>query len=91
MKQVVSTFEESIRRIQDVNSTKIYVMDKGYKAHKLGNLSWAWVSLSNSECYANGIFDTLISLIDSATRRGWQVYEFDNLKEFAEWIAKETK
>jgi len=94
MKQVVRAFEESIRRIQDIQNEKIYAFNIAGNIYKLSFFQdrWFWDFLNDTKTYSyQFIGSSMKEAIDKAIRDTFTVYEFDNLKEFADWLVKETK
>jgi len=78
--------------IETVSGDKIYAMKISGVFLLTGrngeNYYWHCMNKTNTqECP----YDNIPSAIESAWEMGETVYEFDNLKEFAEWLVKETK
>ena len=90
MKQVVSKIEVSTRLLDDVVPNKIYAFKKSMDGmtYKLQNVNdaWCFCRLANSKDYWN-YGTTFEKAIEQALVQ-FTVYEFDNLKEFAEWLIK---
>jgi len=95
MKKVIRTNTEiPVTTLDNVSEDKIYAFaDKDgdiYKLHRLWeDEQCAWGDMENVSFFWNGKQDTMRKAIESVLSKN--VYEFDNLKEFAEWLVKETK
>jgi len=94
MKEVISTFEESIRRVEYVNYNKIYAfysenLKSFYKLQGVDGV-FAFCNLENSNSVW-GSNQNYVALIKEVIKYDNTVYEFDTLKEFAEWLVKEMK
>jgi len=87
MKKVMKNKVESTVGVGDVLTDKIYVAkfsNNYYKAHRVQS-KWAWIDLGSSDCYANGTYDSFGEII-TKTIDFRTVWEFDSLKDFAEWL-----
>lgn len=93
MKQVVSTFSQGIRQVDDTRPQRIYVFNhkKLNAIYKMQGMlgQYAFVNLDNSASVWE-VNEDFKKLISSVSER-FDVYEFDSLKEFAEWLVKECK
>lgn len=93
MKRVVKNNCDNYVLLEDVDADNIYVF-KGYsdiyKAHKIGDDKFAFISLADSECYANGIHNSLKKLIESTLFDDAEVFEFEDFDEFVEWLNYEV-
>lgn len=93
MKRVVKDQNDNYTLLQNVDEDNIYVL-KGcsdiYKAHKIGDDKFAFISLENSDCYANGIHDSLEKLIGRTLGYGDEVLEFEYFDEFVDWLSNEV-
>lgn len=93
MKRVVKDKKANYVLLEDVDADNIYVF-KGYsniyKAHKIGDDKFAFVSLADSQCYANGIHTSLKKLIDNTLFGDDEVLEFEDFDEFVEWLNYEV-
>ena len=67
MKRVVTDNNDNYVLLKDVDVDNIYVF-KGYsdiyKAHRIEDDKFAFISLADSKCYANGIYSSLQTLIE---------------------------
>ncbi len=91
MKKVVKNIiNYSLIEVDKCNEDKIYAfigLDKKiYKVQRIGDL-WAFVSMVNSACLANGCFQTL----KDAIMRNSDVYEFESQREFFTWALENSK
>lgn len=89
---------EKFFKMTKADANKIYVLKYGdllYKAHRISDDKWAFISLSNSNTWANGEFDSLNKLFNSAMNKSsnnaiesfsMNVFTFNNIKEFSEWL-----
>ena len=93
MKRVVQDKNDNYVLLQDVDVDNIYVF-KGYsdiyKAHKIGEDKFAFISLADSECYATGIYPSLEKLIGDTLFCDGEVLEFDSFTEFVDWLYREV-
>lgn len=93
MKRVVQDKNDNYVLLQNVDEDNIYVF-KGYthiyKAHRIGDDKFAFISLNDSKCYANGIHDSLEKLIGHTLGYGDEVLEFDDFEEFVDWLSNEV-
>lgn len=93
MKRVVTELNVYNVALTDVDDNNIYTFkgyDDIYKAHRIEDDKFAFVCLNDSKCYANGIHDSLEKLIGHTLRAGDEVFEFNNFKEFVEWLSNEV-
>lgn len=92
MKRVVTDNNDNYVLLKDVDVDNIYVF-KGYsdiyKAHRIEDDKFAFISLADSKCYANGIYSSLQTLIEH-TLFGEEVFEFVDFTEFVEWLNDEV-
>lgn len=102
MKKVVTESEIREVHVDSVDMNNIYAfraLGVIYKLHYLGASGglhgWAFVSLSNSFCFSNGVNvginkdDSMILAIKSIIDEGkYTVYEFVTQKEFLKWCLK---
>ena len=92
MKRVVKDQNDNYVSLQNVDEDNIYVF-KGYsdiyKAHRIEDDKFAFVSLANSKCWANGIYNSLQTLIEH-TLFCDEVLEFEDFEEFVEWLNDEV-
>ncbi len=93
MKQVI--FGEEIKevvKLRECRNDKIYVVKTNWNTYKLqhtGN-KYLWVCLSDSyNLWLSG--ESLVGALRAIIELGHTVYEFDTLKEFAEWLVRECK
>ena len=49
---------------------------------------WAFIDLSNSNCYMNGVFQTMQQAIKAAMNSTYQVYEFATWEEAMKYMMK---
>jgi hypothetical protein len=93
MKRVVIELNVPNVALMDVDDDNIYTF-KGctdiYKAHRIEDDKFAFVSLNDSKCYANGIYDSLEKLIEYTLLDDDEVFEFVDFKEFVEWLNNEV-
>lgn len=93
MKRVVTDNNDNYVLLQDVDVDKIYVF-KGYsdiyKAHRIGDDKFAFISLADSKCWANGIYNSLKALIENTLFYNDEVLEFEYFAEFVEWLNDEV-
>ena len=93
MKRVVKDQDDKYVLLQNVDADNIYVF-KGYstiyKAHRIGDDKFAFVSLDDSNCFANGIHDSLEKLIGQTLFYNDEVLEFEYFAEFVEWLNDEV-
>ncbi len=79
-------------RAIDCSKGKIYAIATNgdfYKLHYVGDSKYAFISLMGSRCWANGKGGFQEMLEHSNFEE--DIYEFDDLKEFIDWIQKEIK
>lgn len=93
MKRVVKDKNVYTVSLENVNACKIYAFkgcNKIYKAHRIGDDKFAFVSLANSDYFANGVHNSLEKLIGHTLWGDDEVFEFDDLEEFVEWLNDEV-
>lgn len=98
MKRVVSGINCNITTLDHLNMDKSYGV-KGtcglYQAHYVvgsgvsGN-SYCFLPLFKTDGWLSGTHRTLRGLLEDTINSGFEVFEFDNVKEFAEWILKNS-
>lgn len=93
MKRVVTDNNDNYVLLQDVDVDNIYVF-KGcsdiYKAHRIGDDKFAFISLADSKCWANGIYNSLEKLIENTLLGDDEVLEFEDFDEFVDWLSNEV-
>lgn len=93
MKRVVTDKHDNYVLLQDVDADNIYVF-KGYsdiyKAHRIEDDKFAFISLADSKCYANGIHDSLEKLVEHTLWAGDEVLEFEDFDDFVDWLSNEV-
>lgn len=94
MKQVIQGVNKKIVLVEDVDSFNIYAFKSNsgevYKAHRVQGGLYAFVDMATSQCYANDVHSSLQKLIEYTLATGYEVFEFDNFKEFVEWLNDEV-
>jgi len=93
MKQVVIEEKKQTVTLNEISDNKIYVtkdcFGKWCKASYV-NGSYRFCNLNNSiagDCTAVSLEKSILDAFEEK----YPVYEFDTLKEFAEWLVKECK
>ena len=90
MKRVISTVNEDVVSINDLNVEKIYAFrgfaDYIYKLHRVNDCMFRFISIDDSFRCADGVHSSREEAIQAQTD---VVFEFDNLKEFCEWCLKQ--
>ena len=93
MKRVVKDKNDNYVLLQNVDEDNIYVF-KGYtniyKAHRIGDDKFAFISLADSKCWANGIYNSLEKLIEHTLLGDDEVLEFEDFDEFVDWLSNEV-
>lgn len=93
MKEVIKTVNAYQVALEDVDDDYIYAF-KGitsiFKAHRVSEDAFAFVSLADSKCYGNGVYASLEKLIGHALTYGNRVFEFKDCAEFVEWLNDEV-
>ena len=95
MNRVIKSNQIGLTPINKVSENKVYAF-KGdntiYKLHRISpHPKYAFISLDNSICYGNGIFNTFREAFKYTITSNKDIYEFDNTVEFLEWAVKESK
>ena len=95
MKQVVKTNQKQTVDISEVSISKIYAFrsdaDSVYVVQQRRGAGFDFYRLDSPSCYHFAAHSSLNACVEACIAMGANVYEFDNLKEFAEWLVKETK
>jgi len=93
MKRVIFDSSNVISYKEVCTEQKIYAFKSYtdiYKLHRIqlsgASEKFAWISLGESICYANGLFDNVQTALLGS--KDSDIFEFDNLKEFANWISE---
>jgi len=78
--------------IMEVNNSRIYISDENslYKLNReIGAGDWCWHCLDDSRNFSDyhKSFEDAIK----SKAKSYPVYEFDNLREFAEWLLTKIK
>jgi ferredoxin-fold anticodon binding domain-containing protein len=93
MKRVVTDKHDNYVLLQEVDADNIYVF-KGYsdiyKAHRIEDDKFAFISLADSKCWANGIYNSLEKLIENTLLGDDEVLEFEDFDEFVDWLSNEV-
>ena len=93
MKRVVKNSNTDTVSLKNVDEDNIYVFKEYsdiYKAHRIEDDKFAFISLADSKCYANGIYNSLEELIEHTLSDDKEVFEFDVFEEFVEWLYNEV-
>lgn len=97
MKQVILENNE-IKKVplKNIDRENVYILFTTWGAYKaqriagtLENDKWAFINLSNSYTYSNGVFgfsNTLEDLIKATLEGGEKVYEFNDFREVVDAI-----
>ena len=96
MKLVVEKDNKKTVSIDDIDKYKTYAyagVRDVYKLHRVSTRPerYAFVSLSDSLYYANGIFDTMKDAIGHCMASNDEVYEFNNPADFCQWALDKYK
>jgi hypothetical protein len=95
MKRIVFEDRTDVVRVGECRLSRVYVLKERngdlYKLHQGNKLSdpFIWCSLSDSHYNRNGDHDTFEKALLSARLYG-EVYEFESIRDFAQWLAKEV-
>lgn len=89
MKRVILEEIKTTVSVADVCSDrKAYCFCSGktiYKLHRIKN-EYAFVSLDESECYANGHFVSAKKAIKRSIEQGYEIYEINNTKDLIKFL-----
>jgi len=93
MKEVIANTANKQVEVRSCEKNRIYAwvsQNDIYKLHKVDDNNYAFIDMSNSECWANrngGFYE----MLNRAIGEGDTVYEFYTTQEFAEWMLKEFR
>lgn len=92
MRLVVNKEDKKTVSIDNIDKDKIYAfvgVSNVYKLHRVNTEErserYAFISLSDSMFFANGVFETMKDAIGDCISGGDKVYEFDNPADFCQW------
>ena len=92
MRLVVKEEDKKTVSIDKVKENKVYAfvgVSDVYKLHRVNTEEhpdrYAFISLSDSMCFANGVFETIKDAVDYCISVGDKVYEFDDPADFCQW------
>lgn len=99
MKRVISGTKSNEVSVDKFDKLKIYAINRGGHIYKLTKTNsrdyreiyWIFKSVQNSVCGSNGYFNTAQEAIDAEIRAGCDVWEFESVKEFAQWLLKNVR
>jgi hypothetical protein len=92
MKKVIKGEEAQVVTLANIDERKIYACvsyDTIYKAHRVDDDRWAFISMEESICWANGDYSSLREVIKSKIGSN-SIYEFDTTKEFLKWALEQV-
>lgn len=98
MRLVVKEKDRKTVSIDKINENKIYAfvgMSDIYKLHRVNTeehpVQYAFIGLSESRCFANGVFKSMKDAIDYCIAIDNKVYEFDDPVDFCQWALNEYR
>lgn len=99
MKRVISDTKSDVVSVDKFDTGKIYAVNHNGHVYKLVGTcaknycetSWIFKSVHSSILGSDGYYDTAKEAINAEINSGLNVWEFESVKEFAQWVLENVE